>query len=133
MLLLSFFFYLLVAVSHNPLYKFSVCFLIVNCWYSLFLGDRPLHLCWAFWDTSPLRPQAQRLQQEDTTCRLLLTLLRYGTCPDSADQRGETALHLACRRGPTRAVKILLSFKADLLLRNHKGEGFSVWCGCGAV
>lgn len=85
------------------------------------LGKRPIHECWAFWNTDRLRTVEQRLAQEDKTCQLLLTLLKYGTCPDSVDQSKESALHIACRKGPTRAVKIILSFKANLLLRNSKG------------
>jgi hypothetical protein len=36
--------------------------------------------------------------------------------------QGQSALHVACRLGPPRAVQILLSFKADLRLTNNKGQ-----------
>ena len=86
------------------------------------LGSRPIHECWAFWDNNPYRTAETRLQQENLTCQLLLTLLKYGTCVDSVDQNKESVLHIACRRGPTRAVKIILSFQANLLLKNFRGQ-----------
>jgi len=86
------------------------------------LGNRPIHECWAFWDNDKFRSAETRLAQEHTTCQLLLTLLQYGTCVDSVDQNKESVLHIACRKGPTKAVKIILTFKANLLLKNSRGQ-----------
>lgn len=85
------------------------------------LGNRPLHEAWFFWKTHALRTREERLAQEATTCDLLLKLLSYGACPDSQDQSGQTALHIAARLGPTKAVTILLSFQANAQLRTRAG------------
>ena len=85
------------------------------------LGNRPIHEAWFFWKTHSNRTKEERLAQETTTCELLLRLLSYGTCPDSQDQSGQTPLHIACRLGPTRAVKIILSFQADTTRRTKAG------------
>jgi hypothetical protein len=85
------------------------------------LGNRPLHECWFFWQTHANRTAEERIAQETTTCELLLKLLSYGACPDSQDQQGQTPLHIACRLGPTRAVKIILSFQANMKLQTRAG------------
>lgn len=85
------------------------------------LGNRPLHEAWFFWKTHALRTKEERLAQEATTCDLLLKLLSYGACPDSQDQSGQTALHIASRLGPTKAVTIILSFQANTQLKTQAG------------
>ena len=86
------------------------------------LGNHPVHEAWSFWQTlgeHPLRSQAQREAQEAATCSILEAVFSYGGFVDSTDQDGQTALHIACRRGPTRAVKLCLAFKAKAELRTH--------------
>lgn len=52
---------------------------------------------------------------------LLEPLLRnYGVC-DVQDLRGDTALHVAARRGHDKCVALLLDFGADASLRNDEG------------
>lgn len=85
------------------------------------LGNRPIHECWLFHETHRNRTAEEREAQENTTCELLLKLLSYGTCPDSQDQKGQTPLHIACRLGPVRAVKIILGFKAKTDLKTNDG------------
>jgi hypothetical protein len=87
------------------------------------LGNRPIHECWFFHtNINRLRTAEQRESEEDTTCELLLKLLSYGACPDSQDQQGQTALHIACRLGPVKAVKIILGFQAKMDLKTKAGS-----------
>jgi hypothetical protein len=81
------------------------------------LGNYPVHEAWMFWDTeNPYRSKEQREDQEKRTCEILLALFSYGGFVDAQDLSLQTPLHIAARLGPTRAVKILLTFQADLTL-----------------
>ena len=87
------------------------------------LGNYPIHDVWYFWnvDTNK-RTQVERLQQEDTTCKLMLTLLSYNAFVDAQNLHQETPLHIACRMGTCRAVKILLTFRADMDIKTKYQE-----------
>lgn len=86
------------------------------------IGNHAIHEAWFFWKTHHNRTRTEREEQENTTCELLMKLLSYNAFVDSQDLTGQTALHIACRLGPTRAVKILLSFKADIQTRTKEGK-----------
>lgn len=78
-------------------------------------GNYPIHEAWLFWKTDTnLRSREERLNQEDRTTEIILKLLAYGAWVDARDQRQQTPLHIACRLGTTRTVKILLTFFADI-------------------
>ncbi len=86
-------------------------------------GNYPIHEAWSFWNIDPgKRTKEERLQQEDTTCRVLLSLLSYNAFIDALDYHKQTALHIASRIGTVRAVKILLTFRADMTLITKYNE-----------
>lgn len=78
-------------------------------------GNYPIHEAWMFWKTDThLRTREERLDQEDRTAEIVLKLLAYGAWVDARDQKLQTPLHIACRLGTTRTVKVLLTFFADI-------------------
>lgn len=86
-------------------------------------GNYPIHEAWHFWNMDPnRRTKEERLQQEETTCRVLLTLLSYDAFIDAVDFHKQTALHIASRLGTVRAVKILLTFRADISFKTKYNE-----------
>jgi ankyrin repeat protein len=87
-----------------------------------FTGNHPIHECWLFWKTNANRTKEERIEQEQKTCKILLSILSYGGFVDSQDIKGQSALHIACRLGSVQAVKIILSFKADYLLCLNNGK-----------
>ena len=87
------------------------------------LGNYPVHEAWMFWETeNPLRTKEKREDQERRTCEILLKLFSYGAFVDAQDLNLQTALHIAARLGPTRAVKIILTFQADITIRTKTGH-----------
>lgn len=87
------------------------------------LGNYPIHEAWLFWNTDrDHRTREQRLKQENQTCEILLKILSYGGYVDAKDVNQQTPLHVACRLGPTRAAKVLLTFYADLDHLNSRDE-----------
>lgn len=86
------------------------------------LGHYPVHQAWLFWKTHALRTKEERLEQEDRTCRLLLHLFSYGAYVDAADLDLQTALHIACRLGTVKAVKIMLTFQCNMDLLTARGQ-----------
>jgi len=90
-------------------------------------GRCAIHEAWFFWDTNgdvvkPYRTKEARLEQEDKTIRILTAICSYNGYVDAQDQEGQSALHLACQLGPLSAVKTLLGFKADYMLKTKAGE-----------
>lgn len=86
------------------------------------LGNSPLHDAWYAWQPPPCPPSIRR-SQDIKTCEILRTLLSYNADPDRlTTTEGNTALHIAARRGPARAVLTLLYFKAAYEIRNKKDE-----------
>lgn len=86
------------------------------------LGNSPLHDAWYQWIPPPNNSDI-RQAQEEKTCKILRHLLEYNAYPDCLQKTdGCTALHMAARLGPTRAVLILLGFKADHTVRNRAGQ-----------
>lgn len=87
------------------------------------LGYYPIHECWMFWENDTnFRTKEQRLEQEEKTCRTLLVMLSYGAFVDAQDLNKDTVLHKVCRVGPVRAVKLLLTFYADINIKNCYGQ-----------
>eukprot|EP01040_Poterioochromonas_malhamensis_P001219 gene1219-1293_t len=86
------------------------------------LGNYPVHEAWMFWSTASLRTKEERLDQEKRTCEILLALFSYGGFIDAVDLNQQTALHIAARLGPTKAVKLLLTFRANTELRTKDGQ-----------
>mmetsp|Transcript_24785 Transcript_24785/g.41291 ORF Transcript_24785/g.41291 Transcript_24785/m.41291 type:complete len:904 (-) Transcript_24785:1746-4457(-) len=105
------------VAATEELLKYKADFDIINN-----LGNRPVHEAWFFWKTHANRTKEERESQEQTTCDLLLKLFSYGAFVDGQDQQGNTPLHIACRLGPTKAVKVILSFKADCNIRNNANQ-----------
>jgi hypothetical protein len=86
------------------------------------LGNSPIHDAWYEWQQPPCPPSIKE-KQELKTCDILHALLSYNADPDrlsTAD--GSTALHIAAKKGPPRAVLTLLFFKAVHDIRNKTGE-----------
>ena len=87
------------------------------------IGNAPAHDCWMFWNNVHVgRPTSERVLQEEKTCQMLSHLMSYGGFVDIQDSRGLTPLHIACKMGPTKAVIILLGFKAQHHLLTKAGE-----------
>ena len=87
------------------------------------IGNAPAHDCWMFWNNVAVgRPTSERVLQEEKTCQMLSHLMSYGGFVDIQDSRGFTPLHIACKMGPTKAVIILLGFKAQHHLLTKAGE-----------
>jgi hypothetical protein len=100
----------------EELLKYNACPDIKNS-----LGNYPIHECWRFWKTENLyRTKEERLEDEKKTCQLLLTIFSYGGFVDAQDLSGQTSLHIAARLGPTKAVKIILTFQANWNLTTTK-------------
>uniref|UniRef100_A0A7S3JSN4 Uncharacterized protein n=1 Tax=Aureoumbra lagunensis TaxID=44058 RepID=A0A7S3JSN4_9STRA len=77
------------------------------------LGDCPILLAWLFWNPAHAQQrdnlrqpeiQAQALNNENSTLRILKALLEHGARPNSPRSDMSTALHEAARRGPVQAV-----------------------------
>lgn len=92
------------------------------------LGDVALLLAWSFWDAGhanarkTLKDDAARqraIGHEDATVAILRLLLSHGARAHASRADGTTALHEAARRGPVRAVKLLLHYGAneDVIVR----------------
>uniref|UniRef100_A0A7S3JQF3 Uncharacterized protein n=1 Tax=Aureoumbra lagunensis TaxID=44058 RepID=A0A7S3JQF3_9STRA len=88
------------------------------------LGDCPILLAWLFWNPAHAQQrdnlrqpeiQAQALNNENSTLRILKALLEHGARPNSPRSDMSTALHEAARRGPVQAVQLLLKYGADHL------------------
>ena len=87
------------------------------------IGNAPAHDCWMFWNNVHVgRPTSERVLQEEKTCQMLSHLMSYGGFVDIQDSRGLTPLHIACKMGPTKAVILLLGFKAQHHLLTKAGE-----------
>jgi hypothetical protein len=100
----------------EELLKYNACPDIKNK-----LGNYPIHECWRFWKTENLyRTKEERLEDEKKTCQILVTIFSYGGFVDACDLNGQTPLHIAARLGPTKAVKIILTFQADWNLTTTK-------------
>ncbi len=89
------------------------------------LGNYPIHEAWLFWKTHTLRTKEERLDQEHRTCQILLHLLSYGAYVDASDLSQQTPLHLACRLGTVKAVKVILAFRCDLEIVMKDGRSAS--------
>lgn len=87
------------------------------------LGDTAIHNIWFFWGTKRFnRTKEEREEQESKAHRMILSILSYGGFVDSVNQRGETALHIACRMGTTKIVLTLLGFRANHTLATKEGK-----------
>jgi hypothetical protein len=87
-----------------------------------YLGNSPIHDAWYEWLQPPCPPSIQR-KQELKTCDILHALLSFNADPDRLSTTdGSTALHIAAKKGPPRAVLTLLFFKAAHDIRNKRGE-----------
>lgn len=87
------------------------------------LGDTAIHDIWFFWGTKRFnRTKEEREEQEAKAHRMLHSILSYGGFVDSANQRGERALHIACRMGTTQIVLTLLGFRANHTLTTKEGK-----------
>jgi hypothetical protein len=84
------------------------------------LGYFPIHYAWAFWRQGLSREE--RLEQEKKTVDILSLLCSYDANSDKQQSDGNTALHLAAKRGPLKAAIILMGFKAKIDLKNAEGE-----------
>lgn len=85
------------------------------------MGNAPLHEAWYQWVPPPNTAEVRRTQ-EARTCAILRHLLKWNAYPDNLQKSdGNTALHIAARRGPVKAVVILLGFNADDTIRNRSG------------
>jgi hypothetical protein len=94
------------------------------------LGYYPINLAWDFWVQDggttqdgiilPLSKE-KREAQENRTCHILHLLLSYDASPDAPQQDGNTVLHMAVRKGPLRAVLLLMGFEATTHLKNMYG------------
>jgi len=86
-------------------------------------GDYPIHEVWRCWKMGdPSLSKEDRLAQEEKTCKMILSICSYGGFVDAEDITQQTALHIACRVGPIRVVKLLLSFHANITIRNKFGQ-----------
>lgn len=85
------------------------------------LGEFPVHFAWRFWKNHKYRTKEEREAQEQCTCDILHNLFSYGAFVDARDQDNQTALHLACAKGPLKAVKLILFFRADPSLVTKQG------------
>lgn len=91
------------------------------------LGNTAAHDSWLFWRNpqgfrGENRTKEQREHQEDTTCQILTHIYSYGGHVETFDCRGKSVLHIACKLGPTKAVVIMLGFKADHHLKDKNNE-----------
>ena len=85
------------------------------------MGNAPLHEAWYQWVPPPNTAEIRRTQ-EARTCAILRHLLKWNAYPDNLQKtEGNTALHIAARLGPVKAVVILLGFNADHTIRNRNG------------
>lgn len=82
-------------------------------------GDAPIHLAWRFWRhqaNSGRLSLEEKVRQECAeddakTYELLLALLQGRADPSICRSEGSTALHEAARRGPIKAIVVLLQVR----------------------
>lgn len=88
------------------------------------LGDTAIHDAWCCWHpvVKVGRTKEMRLADEQRTHDIILAILSYGGFVDSVNQRGETALHIACRMGTMQIVTTLLGFQANVHMRDKDGK-----------
>ena len=87
------------------------------------LGDTAILDCWYFWGTKKFnRTKEEREAQEEKAHHMILSILSYGGFVDSTNQKGETALHIACRMGTTQIVLTLLGFRANVNVVTKEGK-----------
>ena len=61
---------------------------------------------------------------------LLTALIEAGVNVNASNSKGETALHIACKKGNSKAAKLLLQNGADVVAVDHKGNApIHVACG----
>ena len=84
------------------------------------LGQSSQHEAWSFWKFHHNRTKEERLAQEQKTYDLLHAMFSYGGFVDAQNAFGETALHIACRMGPTKVVLLCLGFKANVEIRTKE-------------
>lgn len=94
-------------------------------------GDTALLQAWLFWNPEHAslrkskRDDAARrhaLGNEETTVTILTLLLSHGARVNAHHIDGSTALHEAARKGPTRAVNVLLCYGADHQQCDARGD-----------
>ena len=90
-------------------------------------GDAPIHQAWRFWRhhanqgrlSFEERVRNECAEDDAKTYKTLLALLQGGADPDISRTDKSTALHEAARRGPVKAVVVLLQFKATSDIANE--------------
>ena len=93
------------------------------------IADSAIHQAWRFWDPHHvlhrrshvlIEERDAALANEDRTVEILLALLRYNADPNATRSDGSICLHEAVRRGPIKAVKMLLQFRSDHDTEDHQ-------------